>query len=105
MNTPISKEVPLDTHIIRGSGKDKVTIEKVTLRKPGGGELRGLTLTNVQAMDVNSLIKLIPRISEPKLTELEVAAMDAADISACGLEISLFLVQKATLVAAGLSTQ
>ncbi|MNP62615.1 Phage tail protein E [compost metagenome] len=43
-------------------------------------------------MDVASLIKLIPRISE--LNEFEVGRLDPADLFAIGTKVSGFLLQK-----------
>lgn len=56
---PIDKrrfvEVPLENPIKRGD----TTITKVTLRKPKGGEMRGLTTRDLMNGDVNSVIALI----------------------------------------------
>ena len=46
-----------------------------------------------------SLIKLVPRISSPGITEPEAAAMDPADLLACGTKVSGFLLQKRSLEA------
>ncbi|MNP44007.1 Phage tail protein E [compost metagenome] len=80
----------LDTPIKRGS----TTYDRITLRKPAAGELRGLHMASLLQMDVVSLIKLLPRISSPALTEAEAAAMDPADLMSCGAKISGFLLQK-----------
>ena len=58
--------VILDTPIRRGT----THIESITLRKPNSGELRGVSLAELLQMDVNSLIKVVPRISTPTLTTL-----------------------------------
>ncbi|HYC80799.1 MAG TPA: phage tail assembly protein [Croceibacterium sp.] len=75
-------------------------IAAVVLRKPLGGDLRGLTLQDVLQSDVNALIKLVPRISDPPLTEQEVAALEADDIAEVGGTIFGFFMtpaQKAML--------
>lgn len=82
--------VTLDTPIPREGDK----VEKVTLRKPMAGELRGLSLAEVINLDVDSITKLVPRISNPTLTEHEVRNMDPADLTECGKEIAGFLLQK-----------
>ncbi|WMN19819.1 phage tail assembly protein [Pseudomonas piscis] len=82
--------VVLDTPISRG----KTTIEMITLRKPQAGELRGVHLVELLNMDVATLIKILPRISIPGITAPEAAAMDPADLLACGSRISSFLLQK-----------
>lgn len=82
--------VELDTAIIRDGEK----VEKITLRKPMSGELRGLSLAELVNLDVDSITKLVPRISNPTLTEHEVRSMDPADLVECGKEIAGFLLQK-----------
>lgn len=83
-------QVELDTPIKRGA--DAIT--HVQLRKPKSGELRGLNLSNLANLDVSSLIKLIPRISQPALVEQEVANLDPADLTALGVEVATFLAPK-----------
>lgn len=82
--------VILDTPIRRGT----TTIGSITLRKPNSGELRGVSLAELLNMDVNSLVKVMPRISTPTLTAVEVTSMDPADLFALGTKVSGFLLQK-----------
>ncbi|TKK40461.1 phage tail assembly protein [Pseudomonas fluorescens] len=82
--------VVLDTPIRRGT----TTIDSITLRKPNSGELRGVSLAELLQMDVNSLVKVVPRISSPTLTAIEVTSMDPADLFALGTKVSSFLLQK-----------
>ncbi|MGY2231598.1 phage tail assembly protein [Pseudomonas tolaasii] len=82
--------VNLDTPIRRGT----TTIDTITLRKPNSGELRGVSLSELLQMDVNSLVKVVPRISTPTLTAVEVTSMDPADLFALGTKVSGFLLQK-----------
>ncbi|WP_422776130.1 phage tail assembly protein [Pseudomonas mediterranea] len=82
--------VTLDTPILRG----KSVIERITLRKPQSGELRGVHLVDLLNMDVATLFKILPRISSPSLTAPEAAALDPADLLACGSKIAGFLLQK-----------
>ena len=72
-------DVTLEEPIKRG----ETEIATITLRKPKAGELRGLTIEEVISSDVTTLIKLIPRISNPPLIEQEVSDMDAPDIAQC----------------------
>jgi hypothetical protein len=53
-------------------------------------------------MDVNSLIKVLPRISSPTLTTVEVTSMDPADLVALSTKITGFLLQKSTKTDASL---
>lgn len=90
--------VILDTPIRRGTS----TIDSITLRKPNSGELRGVSLAELLQMDVNSLIKVLPRISSPTLTTVEVSSMDPADLVALSAKITGFLLQKSTKTDASL---
>lgn len=82
--------VILDTPIRRGT----TTIDSITLRKPNSGELRGVSLAELLNMDVASLLKVLPRISTPTLTAVELAGMDPADLFILGNKVSGFLLQK-----------
>jgi len=93
---PNEEVINLDTPIIRGEQK----IDQVTLRKPMSGELRGVTLSDLAQMDVLALRKVLPRISTPSLTDIEVGRMDPADLFQCGLAIAGFLLQKSAKEAA-----
>ncbi|MDE1910729.1 MAG: phage tail assembly protein [Pseudomonas sp.] len=87
---PDDNTVILDTPIRRGTS----TIESITLRKPNSGELRGISLAELLNMDVTSLLKVLPRISTPTLTAVELAGMDPADLFILGNKVSGFLLQK-----------
>lgn len=82
--------VDLDTPISRGT----TVIRQLTLRKPNAGELRGLSLAAVANADVSALLKLLPRITSPSITEHEAAALDLADLGACSNVVIDFLLQK-----------
>lgn len=86
--------IKLDTPIVRG----EQTITDITLTKPSSGTLRGLSLTAVFQMDVNALATLLPRISQPTLTNADVLAMDPADLLQMGAEVAGFLLPKAAQV-------
>jgi hypothetical protein len=90
--------VVLDSPIRRGV----TTIDRITLRKPSSGELRGVSLVELLQMDVASLIKVVPRISSPTLTAIEVSGMDPADLLALSSKISGFLLQKSAKTDASL---
>ena len=82
--------VTLDTPIMRG----EQTIESLQIRKPKSGELRGLSLVDLGQLKTDALIKILPRITVPPITEPEAANLDPADLLACGAEIGGFLLQK-----------
>ena len=85
-----TEPVQLDTPVERDGGN----VESITLRKPSAGELRGLSLADVIQMDTGTIIKLVPRISQPTLTEQEVGAMDPADLTEVAGKVASFLVQR-----------
>jgi hypothetical protein len=97
---PLADEntVTLDTPIRRGT----TTIDSITLRKPSSGELRGMSLVELLKMDVASIMKVLPRISAPSLTAVEVSGMDPADLLELGSKISGFLLQKSAKTDASL---
>lgn len=86
-------KITLDTPIQRGEN----SIAELTLRKPKAGELRGVNLADLLQMDVNAITRVLPRISEPTLTEADVAGMDPADLMQAGAAIAGFLLSKAAL--------
>ena len=90
--------VVLDTPVRRGA----TTIDRIALRKPNSGELRGVSLVDLLRMDVASVIKVLPRISTPSLTVVEVSGMDPADLLELGSKISGFLLQRSAKTDASL---
>ena len=98
-NTAIAtshRSIMLDTPIVRGAE----TIETVAVRKPGSGELRGLTLMALSQLDYAALETLLPRITTPTLTKADVAALDPADLMQLGGEVMDFLLPKAAKASA-----
>lgn len=71
---------------------------EVQVRKPGSGELRGLTLAQLSQLDVDALHKLAPRITTP--TIVSNATMDPADLMQFGAEVMDFLLPTAAKQAA-----
>ncbi|WP_309692026.1 phage tail assembly protein [Sphingomonas sp. SORGH_AS_0870] len=65
----------------------------ITVRKPGSGELRGLTLMALSQLDVTALHTLAPRITTPPIAKG--AVMDPADLMQFGGEVMDFLLPKA----------
>lgn len=89
--------IELDEPIQRG----KTTISELQIRKPKAGELRGVSLLDVAQMDVLALRKVLPRITTPTLTDIEIGNMDPADILQCGVAVAGFLVTKKQKAQAG----
>ncbi len=87
---PTIVTVALDVPVVRG----ETTIATLQIRKPGPGEMRGLTLTDIVQSDVASMITLLPRITIPPLIEDEAAALDLADFVECCNQVAGFLPQR-----------
>lgn len=85
--------VKLDEPIKRGG--DAPDITEVKVRRPDAGTLRGLKLVDVINVDVNAMMTLLPRVTEPNIMEPQLASMNAADFVALANEVALFLPQKA----------
>jgi hypothetical protein len=79
--------VTLENPIKRG---DQV-VNTITLMKPNAGTLRGVSLAAVANSEVDALIKVLPRMTSPSLTEQEVAALELPDLVALAGQVVGFL--------------
>lgn len=86
----IIRTVTLDTPFQRGD----VTLEKVSVRKPKSGALRGISLSALLNLDYGALETLLPRITDPLLSKQDVAALDPSDLIQLGSEVMDFLLPK-----------
>lgn len=84
---PVLKEIKLRRPITEG----KTTIETVKVMEPTVGALRGLQLAPLVQMDTGALSRLLPRITDPILTEDQVAELHPADFAMMGGLVSVFL--------------
>ena len=92
-----TQTITLDVPIKRG----ETEITTITLRKPMGGALRGVSLRELLDMDTASIIKVVSRVSEPTLSEIELnTVVDPADLLQMGVALSGFLLPKAIKAAA-----
>ena len=82
--------VTLSMPIVRG----ETAIDTLTLRKPKSGELRGLSLQDILGNEVTVMLRLIPRISEPPLTDDEVDQLEAEDLAEMAGTIRGFFMTK-----------
>lgn len=64
------------------------TIAEVAIRKPNAGELRGIKLLDLVQMDVNQTIKLLPRVTSPRLAPKLCETLDPVDLMAFAQEIA-----------------
>lgn len=85
--TENSNIVILDNPVMRGEQK----IEQVTVTKPNAGTLRGVSLASLANSDVDALIKVLPRMTYPALTEHELARLDASDLISLAGKVVGFL--------------
>lgn len=90
IDTALHKSVDLDAPIKRGNS----TVKSIVVRKPNAGSLRGAALTDLLQMDVQTLIKVLPRVTEPALSEAELRELNPADLFQLGEAVSSFLLPK-----------
>ncbi len=88
-----TQTITLESPLSRGESK----IETVTLRQPNAGALRGISLRSIMDMDVSAIAMLLPRISEPFLSEADVDAMDPADLLQAGMAAASFFLPQRVL--------
>lgn len=86
-----SDPIELVEPIVRG----ETQITSLVLRKPRSGELRGLTLQDLLTTDVTTIMTLVPRISDPILTDAEARDLDPADLAEIGGVIRGFFLTRA----------
>ncbi|WP_075685076.1 phage tail assembly protein [Serratia marcescens] len=86
----MSKTITLSNAIKRASG-ETITDVTITDAMKQVGVLRGLKLYDVMTSDVNSLITLLPRVTSPRLTEVEISMMDVHDFSELAGGVAAFL--------------
>lgn len=86
----MNKTLTLNTPITAG----EQTISAVTLRKPSVSAMRGIATFELLRMDTDTLIRLLPRISEPTLTTAHLNQMDCADLVRLGATVSGFLLTR-----------
>ncbi|WP_368894741.1 phage tail assembly protein [Morganella morganii] len=75
-----------------GTEITEVTITD-TMRQAGA--LRGLKLWEVATGDVNSLITLLPRVTQPRLSEQDIATMPIDCFAQLANEVATFLAPSA----------
>ena len=87
---PDIETIELETPIVRND----LTIKEVNIAKPKTGALRGLSLSDLLKLDVETVIKLVPRVSTPTILEHEVAALDPADFLTISTAVVGFFASK-----------
>lgn len=87
IKNPNQKVIDLETPIKRG----ETEIKTITLSRPKAGTLRGLSLQSVLQWDMDTMLTLLPRITQPPVTEHELASMEVADMTSICKELTGFL--------------
>lgn len=88
-------DVKLETvKLLQPIERGETTIDEITVRKPTAGELRGLNIVDIMRMDVDGMFKLLPRITNPVLSEGELSAMNADDFAELAGTATLFFSQE-----------
>jgi len=86
------KPITLEHPIKRG---DTLLTEIRLLEPQGTGWLRGIKLFDLMQMDVGALTTVLPRLTDPALTEQEIRAqLHPADLIQLGTEVAGFLAPK-----------
>ncbi|KMW71168.1 phage tail protein [Photorhabdus luminescens subsp. luminescens] len=86
----MSKTITLSEPLERHNG-EKITEVIITDTMKQVGALRGLKLYDVMTSDVNSLITLLPRVTQPRLTEAEISGMGIQDFTQLASGVADFL--------------
>ncbi|MBD9530636.1 phage tail assembly protein [Comamonas sp. CMM01] len=85
------RTVTLEEPITRPSGQ---RIEVITIRKPMGGALRRVTLSDLLSLNTDALQTVLPRVTEPVLLKPDFDLIDPVDLVKLGTELVSFFVPK-----------
>lgn len=86
----------------KGPIRDGKPLAYVQLRKPKGGELRGVDGVALLRMDYAAVAKILPRISMPMISSAEYLDLEADDCQAIAGQVSDFLLTSQQKAEAGL---
>lgn len=87
---PDFKTVDLETPLSRDGGD----VDKLQLRRPVSGDLRGVSMAKLGELQVDEVRKVLPRICSPTITVEEFDQIDSADQLELCLTLSDFLFTK-----------
>lgn len=88
------KTIELSQPIKRG---DKKTIDSISVRKPKGGDLRGLSLMQVAQSDYDTIVQLLPRISDPVIHKNDINDMQVDDLMDVSMAVAGFFIKSEKL--------
>lgn len=89
VKTENQKTVTLTTGIKRGEN----TITDIVINKPNVFALKGLKLVDVLNVDVDAITKLLPRVTSPALTEMEIKSLDIVDFTELATSVITFFIK------------
>ena len=69
-------------------------LEKLDIRKPNAQALSGIKIADLLQGDVNAVLKVLPRVSTPTLTQQQAQHLEPCDIAQIGGALMLFLQPK-----------
>lgn len=89
-----TEPVTLETPLQRGDQ----SISEVSIKKPAGTSwLRGVSLFELARLDANALCTVLPRVTEPALTQAEInAKLSPSDLFRLGTEVAALLLPDST---------
>ena len=85
------RTVTLEEPFTRPGGQ---RIEVITIRKPMGGALRRVTLSDLLSLNTDALQTVLPRVTEPTLLKPDFELIDPVDLIKLGTELVSFFVPK-----------
>lgn len=97
----MSNTIKLSKPVMRGENE----ITSITLHEPNAGSLRGISISDLLNLNTDAITKLIPRISDPKLTEQEMQRFGLRDLANMGGAIANFFLTDEERAAATADTQ
>ena len=72
--------------------RDETDITEIDIREPKAGELRGLRLNDLLNGDVDAVMTVLPRITNPVLQKHEINNLHPADLAEfCGEIMGFFM--------------
>lgn len=81
-----TQTLKLNTPIKRGDKE----ISEITLHKPNVGAMRGISMRMLLDMNVDAIVAVLPRISDPQMSEAELNKLDAPDLLQAGILVAAF---------------
>jgi len=91
---PTSVTVEFDEPIELGKDGNTRKIESVEIVKPSVGALRGTKLADLCAADTDTMLAVLPRITNPSLAAPMLQKMNPADFVECCNQVVGFLQQR-----------